>query len=229
MKSVRRASGRRVAVAGLVAGALLVASCSNDDDGSSSSTSAAAETTATTQPEVTQATEPSDGEPGFVFGFIVPSSGLLNELATAQTASLDLAVEDINAAGGVNDAPVSAITATQAPDGDVQSAVDDLLDQGANMILGPMDSTSAIASLPVLATGGTIACSASATAPELASLDTDGVFYRTALSDAYTVQYAVDDIVARRAAAALPEGTPYTVSILARGDDYGIGVGNGLA
>ena len=73
-----------------------------------------------------------------------------------------------------------------------------------------------------------MACSASATNPVLTSIDTEGVLYRTAMPDSFTVAHIADEIDILRAAAALPEGEPFRVTVMARNDDYGVEVGNGL-
>ena len=206
-----------------------MAACSDDGDSSSTTASSPDASSPDTSAPATETTGGAQGEPGFVFGYVRPGAGLLTELASAQEVAIGLAVDDINAAGGVNGAPVSMIAVDAPLDGDASVAVSDLLDQGANMILGPVDSTGASLSLQTLATGGSVACSASATADSLTTADTENVFYRTAMPDTFTLSAVVDNITQRAAAAALPEGTPFKVSILARADDYGVSVGNGLA
>lgn len=240
MRLQRSTRSRRV-VASAVVAAIMLAGCSGDDDNSSSST-------AGTQPDESTSvdTEPTDtaapdtevpdteapgptGDPGFVFGYLRPPTGIQTQLALAQETAMQLAVDDINAAGGVNGGPAELIVVDEPADGDTAAAITQLVDEGADMVLGPVSSTSSLAALPALGTAGSVACSASATAPELSSLDTEGVLYRTAMPDTYTVAYVAEQITADQAAASLPEGQPYKVSILARQDDYGIGVGNGLA
>jgi branched-chain amino acid transport system substrate-binding protein len=218
---------RRVA-AGLLAVALLGA-CSGSDSATPPTTTGAPATTEAAAPGTTTATATTvAGEPGFTFGYLRPGAGLLLDLSRAQESALNLAIDDINAGGGVNGAPAALITMDEPADGNIATAVNDLLDQGANMILGPVGSTAAKAALAPLAARGAVACSASATTPELTTLDTANSFYRTAMSDSYTLEFVADELTKLRDAAALPEGQMYRVSILARGDDYGINVGNGL-
>jgi branched-chain amino acid transport system substrate-binding protein len=224
---------RRAALAVVLTTSLVLAACSGDDD-AAPTTSAGGTTTVAPSPETTDGsagtTTPAEpGEAGFVFGYVRPAAGLLRELAVSQEAALGLAVEDINEAGGVNGAPATVLSVDEPLNGDVASAVNDLIDQGANLILGPVGSSGAIGALRTLTDRGAIACSASATSPQLTQLDTGEVFFRTAMPDTFTLQYVADQIEADVAAAQLPEGTPYRVSIVARADDYGINVGNGLA
>jgi branched-chain amino acid transport system substrate-binding protein len=223
----------RACVAAALAASLVLAACSGDDEAAPTS-SAAASTSAAPAPDTTSAaTEPTTpaepGEAGFVFGFVRPAAGLLRELSTAQEAALQLAVDDINDAGGVNGAPATIVSVDEPLNGDVAAAVADVIDEGANLVLGPVGSTGAIAALRTLTDRGAIACSASATTPQLTQLDTAGVFFRTAMPDTFTLQAVADQIEADLAAAQLPEGTPYRVAIVARADDYGVNVGNGLA
>ena len=221
MSRSRPLMARRLVAVGLT-GVLLLAACS-DDNSATTTTSAAPGTS--TGPETTQDTR----DPGLTLGYVRPAAGILSQLATAQEASINLALDDINAAGGVNGGPVKLVTVDESLDGDTAAAIDDLIGQGASMILGPVSSNGAKAALATLASKGAVACSASATSPELSTLDTEKVLYRTAMPDSFTLNYVADTISADAEAAKLPEGTPYKVSILARGDDYGINVGNGLA
>ncbi len=208
-------------VAGALVGGLLLAACSDDETTTTSSSS----------PGTTTATETTaDGrDPGLVLGYVRPGAGLLSQLATAQEAAIGLAIDDLNAAGGINGGPVQLLAVDESLDGDTGAAVNDLLDQGANMILGPIGSSGARAALDPLASRKSVACSASATSPELTQLDTENVFYRTAMPASFTLNYVADALSADAEAAKLPEGTPYKVSILSRNDDYGVDVGNGLA
>lgn len=221
----------RLTAVAAVSTAMLLASCSGDDD--SPTTSVDGSTPATEVPD-TEApdTAPPDtgasGEVGFQIGYLQPSAGLLSTFSGAQEASIGFAIDDINEAGGINGQPVGLLTAAEPLDGDVAAAITDLIDQGADYIVGPVGSTSAREALTPLATAGSVACSASATNPLLSSIDTEGVFYRTAFPDSFTVVHVADEIDAIRAAAALPEGQPFRVTVMARNDDYGVQVGNGL-
>jgi branched-chain amino acid transport system substrate-binding protein len=221
----RHSRSTRVAAVGLVLAFALTA-CSDDGGSSSDTTAGSTPSTTAAAPDTTGGAQ---GEPGFVFGYVRPAAGLLTELASAQEVSIGFAIDDINAAGGVNGAPVSLISVDESLTGDTAAAVNDLLDQGANMILGPVSSNGAKGALETLATRGAVACSASATSPELTTLDTENVLYRTAMPDSFSLNVVADTLSKRAEDAALPDGTKYKVSILARADDYGTNVGNGLA
>ena len=78
-----------------------------------------------------------------MLGYLRPAAGLLRDLSGAQQAALQLAAEDIEAAGG----SLEVVTVDEPADGDVAASVNELLDQGVNGILGPVGSTSARAAL----------------------------------------------------------------------------------
>ena len=206
--STSRLSTRRRVPAVLLTGVLLLAACSNDK--SATTTSSAPPTTAPPT-ETTGASGPAT----FTFGYVRPATGLLSQLSTAQEAAIGLAIDDINAAGGINGGTVQLLAVDESPEGDTAAAVTDLLGKGANMVLGPISSDGAKSSLAALTTGKSVACSASATSPELTTLDTTNVLYRTAMPDSFTVGLVADAVSADAAAAKLPEGQQYKVSIVA--------------
>ena len=123
----------KVLAAAFMVGALLLAACSDDNDSSGDTTPTDATTAVSTG---------TPTGPPLVFGYLNPGPGLLDELATAQKTSLDLAVADIDAASSVNGQPVKVMTAEEAADGDPTTGLDSLLDQGASIILGPVGSAS---------------------------------------------------------------------------------------
>ena len=136
-------AGRALAV--VVALSMLAAACSGDDDDTADTgaTTAAPETAdsvaspdteAGAEVEETPPPEPA-GDPVLTFGFIGPGVGLLSDLAVGQERGLALAIDDINAAGGVLGGPVASVRADEPSSGAVGSAVDDLLGQGANCLL----------------------------------------------------------------------------------------------
>ena len=189
-------------------------------------------TTSPTTPAVTPAPTPTTtaapaAAPKFRFGFVAPGAPLLIDLAYAQENALSLAVDDINAGGGVLGAPVKAITTDDRTAGSVPQAVDDLVDGGANAILGPVGSTDALAAIPAVAGRKSLACSGSATLTDLNTSAPQATFFRTALPDQHTVDFVAQQILATRDATA--PGGPWKVAIVARGDDYGTSVSTGLA
>ena len=164
---------------------------------------------------------------GLAVGVIAPSQGLLTTLFQGQTRGIDFAVEDIADGGGVLDGPLD-VTTTQTPlDGIDADVVPTVVDEGAQALIGPTGSTGGTEYRDAVAEADSISCSASASVPGLTSgQETFGLF-RTALPDDVLVSYLADTIIARRDAEA--PGDAWKVAIVARSDDYGLAVGNGLA
>jgi branched-chain amino acid transport system substrate-binding protein len=209
---------RRHLLALAIATSVVVAGCSNDDDGGGDDT-----TPATGEVSV-PATDGSTAT-AFTLVGVVPAPGLTEELAQAQQAAWALAVEDVNAAGGVLGGALEVLTAREdeAPSaGELPPAAAD-----ADGVLGPVSSDAAVALLPALGTDGLVACSASATSPTLAAQEPAGVLFRTSLPDQYTVNEVSKVLVARRDEAGAE--APFAVQIVARDDAYGTSVAQGLA
>ncbi len=206
----------------LVAVGLSLAAC--DDDGSdtqpttsvtsvtSASEPATTSTAAGTAPETTIAPEPE-----LVLGYLAPGVGLLNALAIGQERGLTLAVDEINAAGGVLGAPVAAVRAEESADRPLTDAVDELTEQGAGVIVGPAGSATAAELLPLLDDRTLLACSASATATSLTEGGATASFVRTALRDDYLAAIVADVLVPVDE----EEPPPATTMIVARDDVYG--------
>src|SRR5690349_14235247 len=122
---------------------------SSDDSGSTDSTSAsggtsAAETTVSTDctPEQATAGSTPDTSP-LVVGTLLPETGTLAFLGPPEVAGVQLAVNDVNGAGGVLDQPVTLIPGDS---GDTttdtaNTTVDRLLAGGSNVIVGAASSS----------------------------------------------------------------------------------------
>ena len=212
-------------VAWLVAAGLSLVAC--DDDGSdtqptatttsgtsgtSASEPAPASTAAGTAPETTIAADPE-----LVIGYLAPGVGLLNALAIGQERGLTLAVDEINAAGGVLDAPLAAVRAEESADRPLTDTVDELIEQEADLIVGPAGSATMAELLPILEERSLLTCSASATATSLTEDGAVASFARTALRDDYLATIVADVLVPTDD----EEPPPATVMIVARDDVYG--------
>ncbi|MFT3855815.1 MAG: peptidoglycan-binding protein [Ilumatobacteraceae bacterium] len=225
-------NNRRVRLmAVLLAGALLVAACSSDDDGTATSTKSSGTAESSPSPVTTAGVTTTTVEPGappeLTFGFIASNQPLLWDIGFAQQNALALAVEDINAGGGVLGAPVDATTAGSGTGDTVTGAVTKLVADGADALLGPIGSTDAIAAIPAIAGAHSLACSASATLPDLNPSPPQAQLYRTALPDQYTTDQVVQQVLEQRNR--VGADAPWKVAIVARGDDYGYSVGGGVA
>jgi branched-chain amino acid transport system substrate-binding protein len=201
-----------------------VAACS-DDKSSTSSTAPGASTTVVlgTSP----ATTPGLTGAGLNLGVLVPPPGLGATLFQAQQRGVTFAADDIASGGGVLGGPLN-VTNTDTPLGGSEvDVVDAAVSGGARVLFGPGGSSSAQQVLPELARLNTVSCSASATLPDLTVGQDPLSLFRTALPDNVLTAYLSDKIVERRDADA--PGAAWKVAIVARSDDYGLSVGNGLA
>jgi branched-chain amino acid transport system substrate-binding protein len=213
----RAYNGRaRRRVACVVAIGLSLAACEDDRSDTQPTTtsvpaSAPASTAVGTAPPTTIAADPE-----LVFGYLAPGVGLLNALAIGQERGLTLAVAEINAAGGTLGAPVAAVRAEESADRPLTATVDDLVEQDADVIVGPAGSATAAELLPLLEERSLLACSASATATSLTKGGAAS-FVRTALRDDHFAAIVADVLVP----ADDEEPPPATTMIVARDDVYG--------
>lgn len=140
----------------------------------------------------TESVDPVDGEPApstpddgvLTVGALLALSGPGAPFGTAARTAVELAVNEINANGGVGGRPVRLVIRDEGADGDTASrAVDELLRVGTDVVVGPMSSLVTPIVLPALVEGGVVACSPTATAASLDSFPDDGLFVRTVASD----------------------------------------------
>jgi branched-chain amino acid transport system substrate-binding protein len=232
---VRRPRRRSRGLAGGILAVALVATACDDDagDAGDATTTTIAPPTAgssegvTTDSAATPAPAP-EGEPVLTLGMLAPGAGLLNTLVVGQQRGLQLAIDDINAAGGVLGGPVASVTATEAAETPLADTVEELVGHGASVIVGPVGSSNAAALLPILSERQLLACSASATATSLTtSADTAAppTFVRTALRDDHLAAIVADQLMTP----AEGEEPPATVMVVGRDDVYGNELTAGLA
>ncbi len=221
MSERRRA---RSALAVLVVVTVGLAACSDDGEDASVTTEPSPSTTrdsvvSGTDPPATSSAPTVSAEPELVFGYLAPGVGLLNSLAIGQQRGLTLAVDEINANGGVLGAPVAFVTSEESADRPIDAVLDELLAQEPDVIVGPVGSASAASLTPLLAERSLLACSASATATSLTgSAESDApTFVRTALRDDYFTRIVADELM--KADEEVP--APTTVMIVGRDDVYG--------
>lgn len=204
---------RRTAV--VTALALTVAACGTDDGDD------------VAEPDDTTTEEPDDGDDGedlqtaegdgiLQLGYILPESGPLEFLGPPQIESLRLAVEEINAAGGVLGEDVVIFDGDEA--GDTAVAAEEasrLVNEGVDAIIGAAASGMSLAFVDAVTSAGVLQCSGSNTAPTFTDNDYNGLYTRTAPTDALQGPVLAEAIINDGAA---------SVAILARADDYGQGL-----
>ena len=187
----------------------------DDADESVPTTTAPDDTTPATEAAPGTSAAPA-GPPGLVLGFVLPGAGLLNELSIGQQRGITLAVEDLNAAGGVLGGTVEWISAAEAANRTMDDVVGELQGGGATAFVGTVGSDSAPELQRVMAQLGSITCSASATRPSLTEPEGAPSFFRTAIKDNAQAAFIADRIMAPA------EGEPpQRVVVVGRDDTYG--------
>lgn len=206
-------SAWRLAAAGAAA-TLVLASCGGDDDNTSSSSSD------NETPSDTGTAPQGDGT--LVVGQLLPSTGDLAFLGPPEFAGVDLAVQEINEAGGVlgND-----VQTRRADSGDgtplvAPGSVDKLLNQGSDVIIGAASSSVSLSVIDKIIGAGVVQFSPANTSTEFDTYDDKGLYFRTAPSD--VLQGAVmGNLVVQDGA--------QNIAIMARQDSYGEALANQVA
>jgi len=199
-------SAWRLAAAGAAA-TLVLASCGGDDsnDNSSSSNNETPSDNGSAAPQ---------GDGTLVVGQLLPSTGDLAFLGPPEYAGVDLAVQEINQAGGVlgND-----VQTRRADSGDgtplvAPGSVDKLLNQGSDVIIGAASSSVSLSVIDKIIGAGVVQFSPANTSTEFDTYDDKGLYFRTAPSD--VLQGAVmGNLVVQDGA--------QNIAIMARQDSYG--------
>lgn len=119
------------------------------------------------------------------FGSILPQTGSLAFLGPPEFAAAELAVADLNAAGGVLGADVeyepgdSGDTSTDT----ASQTVDRLLGLNVDAIIGAASSSVSLTVIDKIAAAGVVQFSPANTAPTFTDYDDKGLYFRTAPSD----------------------------------------------
>jgi hypothetical protein len=165
------------------------------------------------EPAAAGATSP---EP-FRVGTLLPLTGNLAFLGPPEVAGAKLAVEDVNAAGGVLGQPVEIV---EGDSGDTSTdtasqTVDRLLQAGVNVIVGAASSGVSLTVIDAITGAGVMQFSPANTSDEFTTYDDNGLYFRTAPPDTLQARALADLIIA--------DGNN-SVGILALNDPYGTGL-----
>ncbi len=176
---------------------------------------ASAPSSADVPEQTTTATREGDGE--FVVGSLLPETGSLAFLGPPEFAGVNLAVEEINEAGGVLGAPMRHI---QGDSGDTENGVapgtvDTLLGQNVDAIVGAASSSVSLSVIDKITTAGVVMFSPANTSKKFSDYDDKGLYFRDAPSDILQGQVLADLILA--------DGYS-NVYALVLNDDYGTGL-----
>jgi branched-chain amino acid transport system substrate-binding protein len=205
--------------------ALVLAACGGTDDATddteadTTTTEATVEETTTTQAatEDTEATGDVGGDGVLTIGTLLPVTGDLAFLGPPEVAGARLALEDINAAGGVFGADVRLV---EGDSGDTNQdianpEVDRLLAEGVDSIHGAASSAVSKLVIDKITGAGVIHFSPANTSPDFTTYDDGGLYFRTAPSDLLQGKVLADQV--------LDEGNE-TVAVLYRQESYGQGL-----
>lgn len=199
--------GRALAVA--AAASLALTACG----GGGEDTAAPAESAA----PASSAPAAAQGDGVLTIGTLLPQTGDLAFLGPPEFAGVDVAVEEINAAGGVLGKPVTKI---HSDSGDTKTdiasqSVDKLLQQNVDAIVGAASSGVSFTVIDKIVNAGVIQFSPANTSPDFTTYNDKGLYFRTAPSDVLQGRVLGDLMI--------QDGNE-SVAILNRQDSYGTGL-----
>jgi len=150
-------------------------------------------------------------------GQLASQTGPLSNIVQSLTTPVTMAVDEINAGGGVLGKPVTYTLADDATDPNVASeSLEGLLeDSKVDAIMGPTSSGITLNIIDEVRRRNVLMCSGSNTSAELSTTDSRGFYFRTTPSDRLQGP-ALGKLV-------LKDGRK-KVGILARRDTYGLGL-----
>jgi ABC-type branched-subunit amino acid transport system substrate-binding protein len=216
---------RRVAAA--TALALVAAACGGDDDTTDTDTETEAPAEDETEDEAPEddADAEDDGEAAedidrperddvLDIGYILPESGPLAFLGAPQITAVELAIEDINAAGGVLGSDVTINSGDEAGDAAVaRDTAARLVNDGADAVVGAASSGMSQEFIQTLFDNEIVQCSGSNTSPAFTDQDNNAFYFRTVPPDEAVAPIIANTVI----------GDGYAApAVLARADDYGV-------
>ncbi|MGW2220997.1 ABC transporter substrate-binding protein [Nonomuraea sp. NPDC001684] len=174
--------------------------------------------TQSSQPAAPSSSAPAaKGDGTLTIGTLLPQTGSLAFLGPPEFAGVDLAIKEINEAGGVLGKPV---TKYDTDSGDTTTniasqSVDKLLAQKADAIIGAASSSVSESVIDKITGAGVIHFSPANTSDKFTTIEDKGLYFRTAPPDKLQGRVLGDLVVA--------DGND-TVGILAMQDSYGSGL-----
>jgi branched-chain amino acid transport system substrate-binding protein len=204
--------------------ALVAAACGSSNKNNSSTGANATTATGSPTTAVTVSTcKGTQGSGGLALGGLMPQSGDLKVIYKSLCTPVQMAVDEINAAGGVNGKPVSLVFADDGTSPDVASTSLNTLvtSDKVNAILGPASSGTALGIVDKVKSAGVAMCSGSTTSSGLTQPGgaAGGFFFRTA---------PPDKLQGPALAQLITSDNKSKIAILARNDSYGTGFAGAL-
>jgi ABC-type branched-subunit amino acid transport system substrate-binding protein len=185
---IRRSRGwQSVAVLGIAG--LALAACGDGDSDPETSEPVAEDTAAAEEEPTDEESEPAEatgeGDGTLTIGTLLPETGSLAFLGPPEFAGVELAVQEINEAGGVLGNDVVKI------DGDSGDTTTDiatqtttrLLGEGVDAIIGAASSGVSFTVIDQITGAGVVHFSPANTSPDFTDYDDNGLYFRTAPSD----------------------------------------------
>ena len=214
----RRIKNLRHLGALLVVLALVAAAC-GDDDATTTTAAPATTTTAavTTTVAETTTTEAITAAPfTATFGYVLPSTGALGAIGPALIEPLEMALEEISAAGD----SLTLLPSDSGTDAQIATnAVEGLLNADVSAIIGPAATGVALAVIDRITGAEVPMCSPSNTGSIFTTYDDGGYYFRTAPPDNLQGKVHADLIT---------EDGATNVAIAYRSDEYGRGLAESI-
>lgn len=142
----------------------------------------------------------------FKIGYNLELSGAVSSYGQTEEKGANLAVKEINAAGGVDGKKIEVITKdNKSETAEAATVATSLASEGANIVIGPATSGASAASIPALTSAGVPMISPSGTQTNLVVTESGQVqdyFFRATFTDGYQGQimakYATENLSAKK-------------------------------
>ena len=161
--------------------------------------------------------EAGEGDPDVLnLAYILPETGQLAFLGPPMINGVQLAVQEINDAGGVLGNPIDLQSGDEAGDSGIAAEeASRLLASGVDAIVGAAATGMTLAIIDQITGAGVVQCSPSNTGPGLTDYPDDGYYFRTAPTDALQGPVLAEQVIG--------DGNA-SIAVAARADDYGQGL-----
>jgi branched-chain amino acid transport system substrate-binding protein len=160
---------------------------------------------------------PSSGDGTLAIASLAPQTGALQSLRDSLRVPVELAVNEINAAGGVNGTPVTLAHGDEGSDvATARATIATLADAGIDAVIGPTAPATVLGVIGDVRKARMLMCSGTDTLAPVTARSTNGLYFRTAPGPRLQ-GFALADLV-------LADGHE-RVAILRRDDFFGDEVG----
>src|SRR6056297_3957434 len=215
-----RTGGKAVA---LFAALAMIAAACGGDDATDEPEEPEEEAEEEPEEEAEESEEETEGEgeseasgDGLTVGYILPETGQLAFLGPPMISGVELALSEVNDAGGVLGSEVTLLSGDEAGDtGIAAEEASRLLAAGVDAIGGAAATGMTLAIIDQVTGSEVVQCSPSNSGPALTTYPDGGYYFRTAPSDALQGPVLANQVVSDGYA---------SVAIAARADDYGQGL-----